>query len=193
MFTIAGLLDLTSIVYPDQPTVAANVVPQRVFVMVGSGIMAVRYVQRSPNAAGFVPVAVFRLVDLDHPTLAHPSANVAAVHTGPSDWRVGEVDGDPVQMLAHAIPCLNGRCASLFSLATQESRMVEMLANKDSTGRWMSPDSLVYSHKQHVGFIFAALSQVRLSGWLRSSCGTTLPVLVCLDVVPHERCIVKCG
>ena len=63
----AGLLDLTTVVYPDKPSTAAAVVPQRAFVMAASNLLMVRYVPRTNQTPGtnFCPVAAFRFVDMD--------------------------------------------------------------------------------------------------------------------------------
>ena len=125
----AGLLDLTTVVYPDKPSTAAAVVPQRAFVMAASNLLMVRYVPR-PNQANasmsFCPVAAFRFVDMDHPTQHHPAALAGPIHTSPLDWQVQDIEGEPVLTLPHAVPFLNERAACMFTPANQDSRLVEI-------------------------------------------------------------------
>lgn len=161
----AGLLDLTTVVYPDKPSTAAAVVPQRAFVLAASNLLMVRYMPRNNQGGNinFCPVAAFRFVDMDHPTQHHPAALAGPIHTSPLEWQVHEVDGEPVLTLPHAVPFLNERAACTFAPAVQDTRLVEMLPPKDGTGRWLKPDHMVYSRVQHVAFVFCSLVQVQYS------------------------------
>ena len=158
----AGLLDLTTVVYPDKPSTAAAVVPQRAFVMAASNLLMVRYVPRTNQTPGtnFCPVAAFRFVDMDHPTQHHPAALAGAIHTTPLEWQVQDIEGEAVLTLPHAVPFLNERAACLFAPAIQDARLVERLPPKDGTGRWLKPDHMAYSRVQHIAFVFCALVQV---------------------------------
>jgi hypothetical protein len=132
--------------------------------MTASNLLVVYYVPRGNQATSmnYCPAAAFRFIDMDHPTQHHPAALAGAIHTAPFEWQVQDIDGDPVLVLPHAMPFLNERAACMFSPASQESRVVEMLPPKDGSGRWLKPDHMVYSRVQHVAFVFLALVQVPL-------------------------------
>lgn len=139
----------------------AAVVPHRATALGAGDLLVVRYMQRTPQGVtGFCPVGVFRFVDMDHPTMHHPSAKAGAVHTAPGEWRVHEVDGEPLLMLPHAVPYLADRTVRLFFPAAQDTRALEALPAKDNSGKWMTPETLSYSRRQHMAFVFCSVSQV---------------------------------
>lgn len=140
----------------------AGVVPHRAAALGTGDLLLVRYMQRTQQGiSGFCPVGVFRFVDLDHPTLHHPSAKAGAVHTAAGEWRVQEVDGAPLLTLPHAVPYLADRTVRLFFPAAQDTRPLETLPAKDNSGKWMTPETLSYSRRQHMAFVFCSVSQVR--------------------------------
>ena len=126
-----------------------------------------RYLSRAASAAAaitaeHVPLAVFRFVDYDHPTLSHPSGLVGALHATPVDWHVSEVDGDAVQLLPHRAPFLNGQALSAFVTATEETTVLRGVPATDGDGEAVAADALVFSPLQHACIVFSALVQVRL-------------------------------
>lgn len=158
----AGQLDLTSAIYPERPSAVAGVVPHRATAMGSGDLLLVRFMQRTQQGVpSFCPVGVFRFVDLDHPTLHHPSGKAGAVHTAPGEWRVQENDGDALLTLPHAVPYLADRAVRLFFPAAQDTRTLETLPLKDNSGKWMTPETISYSRRQHMAIVFCSVSQVR--------------------------------
>jgi hypothetical protein len=160
-----GVLDLTTPVYPDRPSLANTAIPAIVHIT-HSNLCVVRYYMRSSVssshlAAEHAPLAIFRVLDLDHPTLQHPSAVVGALHATPVDWHVSDVDGDAHQLIPHCAPYLQGQQLCAYMCATEESRVLRLLSPKDGEGSHIQADSLVYSGVQHVCLVFSALVEVR--------------------------------
>jgi hypothetical protein len=123
------------------------------------------------------PLAMFRLLDLDHPTLQLPAGIVGAVHTSPFNWRVSDVNGDAVQILPHAVPFLQGQQLHAFMLATDSTRVLRGIPGKDKQGHLLMADTLRYSRVQHAVLIFLAHVEVcfmpHLTGTATQCCPTT--------------------
>ena len=157
--------------HPGRPSLASTAVPSAAYLTTAPNLCVVRYFQRQSGAAGqaaaaqaHAPLAIFRLLDLDHPSLQHPSAIVGALHTAPGDWHVSDVDGDAVQFLPHAAPFLQGQQLQAYFLATDEARVLRGLPPKDGKGALVAADALVYSRTQHAALVFCAHIEVRGHG-----------------------------
>jgi hypothetical protein len=164
----AGTLDLVSCLYPDKPSMASTAVPTAAHFVSAPNLCVVRYFQRTAGTAStalaslqaHAPLAMFRLLDLDHPTLQLPASIVGAVHTSPLDCHVQEINGEAVQLLPHAVPYLQGQQLHAYMLATDSSRVLRGVPGKDKQGRLLMADMLRYSRVQHAVLVFLALVEV---------------------------------
>jgi hypothetical protein len=174
------VLDLTTPVYPHERSKANIAIPCALYTT-QSDLALVRYITRSSAAsaahAAPDPLATFRFLDLDHPTLQHPSGVVGATHATPVEWHVSEVDDTAVQLLPHLVPFLQGQQLCAYMAAPEETKVFRGLPAVDAQQQAIMADALVYSAVQHVCLVFSAVVQVRpsLRCTLSGTCERLMP------------------